>query len=391
MLAVTANWEITDGSLVPSRAAAADAWLGVIQRAAIRAGWSRAGRYQPVTEVCLVFAGDTFNWLATDIWAGRDRPWHGGRNGQDARMRAALAGLQASRLVVRTLRRWMGNGMPVPAAGLHGRPSARGMQTAALSVFMLAGDRDGWMSQLGVVAARLGIHAGEEWSDGAFMLRHGHDLDPTCHGSAAIELSTPGDRPPTLSESIMVELVVPFLVTLRSDPRAWHAARPKLARLVNTPLLGLPAAVADMLADVGLESGVGRVLHRLWHQAVGTWFTAARREMPIWGTEHDVLDGVAAWLDAGVMGSERVSLPMLVASLGTRSPLRRLATASVVLGHVASSAGVTGLGGAAMPELVVLRREGGLGWREHLGTPPVGAGIVAVGGMAGGNGCVDAA
>ena len=129
MLAVTANWEITDGSLVPSRAAAADAWLGVIQRAAIRAGWSRAGRYQPVTEVCLVFAGDTFNWLATDIWAGRDRPWHGGRNGQDARMRAALAGLQASRLVVRTLRRWMGNGMPVPAAGLHGRPSARGMQT----------------------------------------------------------------------------------------------------------------------------------------------------------------------------------------------------------------------------------------------------------------------
>jgi hypothetical protein len=32
-----------------------------------------------------------------------------------------------------------------------------------------------------------------------------------------------------------------------------------------------------------------------------------------------------------------------------------------------------------------------LGWREHLGTPPVGAGIVAVGGMAGGNGFVDAA
>ena len=113
--------------------------------------------------------------------------------------------------------------------------------------------------------------------------------------------------------------------------------------------------------------------------------------MPIWGTEHDVLEGVAAWLDAGVMGSERVSLPMLVASLGTRAPLRRLATASVVLGHVASSAGQTGLSGAAMPELVVLRRDGGLGWREHLGTPPVGAGIVAVGGMAGGNGFVDAA
>ena len=79
MLAVTANWAVSDGSLASPRADLACAWLETVRVAAIRAGCGPDGRYRPIEKITLVFAGDTLDLLLTDLWTGRDRPWHGGR------------------------------------------------------------------------------------------------------------------------------------------------------------------------------------------------------------------------------------------------------------------------------------------------------------------------
>ena len=123
MLAITANWGIGDGSLVDSRAGRAAVWLDAIRRAVVRAGWGRDGRYRPVDHVTLVFAGDTFDWLLSERWAGKDRPWHGGARAEEARAQVFEATVRAARPLLRTVAGWARRGLPVAAATPRGRPA----------------------------------------------------------------------------------------------------------------------------------------------------------------------------------------------------------------------------------------------------------------------------
>ncbi len=219
MLAVTANWMLTDGSLSGSRGGQASAWLEAIRRAIARTGCGRDGRYRPVAEVCLVFAGDTFDWLLSDSWGGGARPWHGGERGRRARLHAAARLLQGTRPAWRELASWGRRGLAVPAADGRGRPSTWAGHIISVRPVLLAGDRDWWVLEWAQRLGRYGIAVGEEWSDGIRQIRHGHDRDPLAWRAASI--ASAGDRQPTLAESLTLDLLVPFAVAVREEGRLW--------------------------------------------------------------------------------------------------------------------------------------------------------------------------
>jgi hypothetical protein len=370
MLAVTANWGIGDGSLADSRAARAAAWLEAIRRAIVRAGWGRDGRYRPLEEATLLFAGDTFDWLLSDRWAGRDRPWHGGARGEDARRGVAAASLWAALPALRTVARWSHAGLPVPAATPRDRPSEWAVQPVRIRPVLLAGDRDAWLTDHAATAARFGVATGEEWSDGQRHVRHGHDLDPLAHRAAAA--TGRGGRQPTLAESLMTDLVVPFAVAARCDSDLGPRVRPRLAALSAARPSQWPALVA------GIEPGgtEPEILRPTWQRAVAAWHRAAVRELPSCETEFDALGELAAWLDGG-----RADQPVPETIRRLDDPARgRLAAASLVA--------VTGR--PESPSLTCHRIDGQQ-WVESLGLPPPTSPVVAVGAGAAGSGFIDAA
>jgi hypothetical protein len=370
MLAITANWGIGDGSLADSRATAATRWLDAVRRAVVRAGWTREGRYRPIEEVTLLFAGDTFDWLLSERWSSRDRPWHGGARGEAARGHVAIESLRAARPVLRRLARWAGKGMPVPAATPRGRPSEWAEQVTRIRLVLLAGDRDAWLPDHAPFAARFGIATGEEWADGRRQVRHGHDLDPLSHREAAV--IGPSGRQPTLAESLATDLVVPFALAARGDANRWPQVRPRLAAMSAARPAGWPALVSGM-------AGEGRDGDRfwwLWQRAVAAWHQAARRELPTCETEFDALGTLAAWLDR-VPGDDAV--PEAIWRLGAAAD-RRPGGGAVV----AEPAGTD-------PPALCCRRGDGAEWVESLGERRPGPSIVAVGAGPGGSGFIDAA
>jgi len=385
MLAVTSNWLLSDGSLLPTEAAAATGWLAALRRAALRAGCGRDGRYQPVESICLVLAGDTLELLVSDVWSGRERPWHAGRRAAASRATALAAAIRAARPALRTLRRWRRQGLPVPAATAHGRPSLHRPQRVPLDVFLLTGDRDAWLGEAAGEASRLGIAVGDEWSASGISIRHGHDLDPLCHGGVAAGLP----RSPTLAESIAVDLVVPFAVAMREDRMVWPALRAALPAIAAAPPHALPEMIGRVPRAWAVGSRAGGRFSTAWRRSVAGWWTAARRDMPTWGAEHDAVDALAGWLEHAGAGDAGPP-PAAVACLEMPAA-RPPATGRIVLGHVPPSPGVTGLGDAGGPHLAVVHRSGGPGWREPLGRPVFRSGVVAIGFAPAGPAIVDAA
>jgi hypothetical protein len=385
MLAVTSNWLLSDGSLVPARAATATGWLAVLRRAVLRTGFGRDGRYRPVDSLCLVLAGDTFELLVSDVWAGQARPWHAGHRANAARARPLAAAARAARPAVQRLVRWRRRGLPVPVADAHGRPSLHRLRRIPLDIFMLAGDRDAWLVEAAREADRLGIAVGEEWSAGGIGIRHGHDLDPLCHAAVAAGLP----RPPTLAESIAVDLVVPFAVAVREDPVAWPALRGALAALAAASPAAMPAVIAGVARTWPAGSRSARRVLATWGRGVASWWATARRELPTSGTEYDVVDALAGWLERATTG-EAGQAPAAVAALEMLEP-RPPVAGRIVLGHVPSMAGVTGLGTAGGPHLAVVQRPGNPDWLESLGSAVVGSNVVAIGVAPAGQAIVDAA
>jgi len=370
MLAVTSNWAIHDGSLAVSRPAAASGWLEAVARALVRGGWCRDGRYRPLEEATLVFAGDTFDWLLSDAWAGRDRPWHGGSGGERARGRVARASIRAARPAVRTLVCWARQGLPVPAATPQGRPSTWATQPARLRVVVLAGDRDPWLADAAPVAHRLGLVVGEEWSDGVRHLRHGHDLDPIAH-RGGLTAGRAG-RQPTLAESLMTDLVVRFAVAARGLTTLWPHVRSRLCSLSAARPSQWPQIVAGLMA----EAGDGPRIGSLWQRAVAAWHLAAVRDLPACDAEFDALSGLAAWLD-------RIATDAKVPETVRR--LDRRAASCFAAGVI-----VAGTASAAAPTLVCHGQERAAR-EEPLGGVPAGSSIVAVGVRPAGRGIIDAA
>lgn len=370
MLAITANWAIGDGSLADSRAMAAARWLDAVRRAVVLAGWTRDGRYRPVEDLTLLFAGDTFDWLLSAGWSGRNRPWHGGARGEEARDRVAVGSFLAARPVLRALARWAGKGMAVPAATARGRPSEWAEQLTRIRLILLAGDRDAWLTDHASVAARFGIAAGEEWADARRQVRHGHDLDPLSHREAAV--LGPSGRQPTLAESLATDLVVPFAVAARGETNLWPQVRPRLATISATQPAGWPALVSGMAG----EGRDGQRVWWLWQRAVAAWYQAARGEVPTCETEFDALAALAAWLDR-VPGEDLV--PEAVQRLGP----------AVARGPSGGAVVAEPLG--ADPPSLCCRRDDGTEWVESLGERRPGPFIVAIGGGHTGSGFIDAA
>ena len=368
MLAITANWGIGDGSLADSRATRATAWLDAIRREIVRAGWGRDGRYCPVDEVTLIFAGDTFDWLLSARWDGVDRPWHGGARSEEVRGGVAVATIQAARPLLATMARWAGAGLPVPAATPQGRPSEWAKQTVRIRPVVLAGDRDSWLTDHAATAVRFRITTGQEWSDGRWHVRHGHDLDALTHGGAAVPR---GGRQPTLAESLLTDLVVRFAVAARCDAELWPLVRPRLAMLSAARLSQWPALIAGMAGDEQDR----RSAWSPWRRAVAAWHRAAVRELPSCETEFDALGEVAAWLDGARPGSP---VPDTIRRLDN-PPSHRVGTSIVA--------------GPAWPESPSLigHRSDGREWVEPLGGPPPTASVVAIGAGTAGSGFIDAA
>lgn len=390
MLAVTANWNVTDGTLAAPRTAAAQSWLATIRRAAIRAGFGRDGRYQAVESICLVFAGDTFDWLLSDAWSGCDRPWIGGPRGFAARTRVAAASLRAAGPVLRDLRRWIRTGVPLPAADARGRPSARAIRHTPIRVVMLAGDRDAWISggfgQEASTADRFGVLVGESWSDARVSIRHGHDLDPLWHAMAVTPMPATG-RPPTLGESLAVDLLVPFAMAVRAEAAMWLLAKSRIGLLAASPPWELPGGVAKLVAIQGPGGGLGRRLLSMWRRCVEAWHARVRRDPPLSDTAYDPLDALAAWLDTAASGHGS-PVPPSIARLAI--PRSTPAQSNTVLGHLPSSGAATWLGGAGGPWLAVVDRDEGPGWVELLGNVAASPSVVAIG-AGSGSGVVEAA
>jgi len=336
MLVVTANRAFSDGTLVPvrGRAAAAWTWLRDVRRGVVRGCFGRDGVYRPPRAVDLVLAGDTFDGFLSAAWCGRERPWHAGP--RTAAMRRDVLGGCARRAapLLGGLARLAGRGLDVPAADRRGRPSVAGMVRVPVRVVLLVGDRDRHLPEVAAaVVARGGVVA-PVWVAGTVAVRHGHEFDLACQGD---ETSTLADRPPTLAESVAVDLVVRFIVGLAAVGVDRRDVAPLVESLAEAAPGDLAAVVESWTAGPSgmvIDPASRRDVAAAWRRAVDGWVRETRRQSPDCGLPASPIEALAAWY----MGDSREALPPAVAALldrrppaaaGGRDEVGRL----VVLGH----------------------------------------------------------
>lgn len=331
MLVVATNVGITDGTLV--RSAAASAGLVVaVERAAVRAGFGRDGRYAPLDRVDVVLAGDTFDWLVSSTWCGDVKPWHGGTAARAARARVAHAAMARGRRFVTAALRWARRGIAVPAADGRGRPRLGQSLRVPVQVIALAGDRDPWLGEYAAAAARHGIAVGECWSDDSVLVRHGHELDPGARRSAA-----GGQGQPTLAESVAVDLVARFAFAALRIPEASPWVQRLVRMLAASRAAEIPLRVAEWAAAATGQPDATVAVARLddlWRTTVAAWLAAAQRCVPCCEVEFDYLSSLAAWLDGAFRGDAATAIPAAIhritAPPGTGDDPRPM---RLVLGH----------------------------------------------------------
>jgi len=272
MIVVTANWEIGDGSLWPGPAASMmGRFAAEVTRAAVRAGWRSDGRYDPVPRVDVVFAGDTFDWLASREWLGRSRPWQRGVASLAIRERVIAGTLRAGRGIVRGMLALVRRGVLVPRGDRHGRPVPAALVRIPVGLSLLEGNLDAGLSREAArtSAARYGIGVGAAWQAGSVRVVHGDRTDPLWITQAA-----PGTGP-SLGESLRVDLVGRFIA---SDPIGdidADARRSLFAVLRAADPLGLADGLAAWLVTGRDIAATGRV-RDAWQRSVAAWHRAAR-------------------------------------------------------------------------------------------------------------------
>ncbi len=248
MLVCSANWLLTDGSL-SRRPAVRDVWALIqwLRAVAARAGFRSDGRYQPVDRVDLVLAGDTLDMLTSTRWHDCVRPWHTTETANQRRRTIAHESMRRGRRVVAVLRQLHQRGLSVPSATPLMRPSTTCQSHVPVRIAILAGDRDQWILRFGQEPSQLPWvpAAWTRWGEDAeVVIAHGHRFDP----AAACSMTTE-PRPPSVAESLAVDLVVPFLSQLR---------RKKL-RIVPRSRRGFSPGTADLaLAVPHIRAGVLR-------------------------------------------------------------------------------------------------------------------------------------
>jgi hypothetical protein len=340
MLVVTANWSITDGTLVdpPGRSQCAK-FLADIRRSAARAGIRRDGGYRPVDRVDVVLAGDTFDWLLTAAWLGHERPWQPRARRGAARDRVMHATLKRGMRLLGRLGRLTREGLSVPGADGRGRPLLGSHVKVPVRVVMLTGDRDAGLEEPRSVewAERFGIAVGRSWNDAPVAIAHGHATDPLC-GSALCDAI---DRPPTLHESLSVDLFARFASMLHDMEPATLARRVMAVLVADCPLDASVRLQAwlDRAGDIGTLSQESRDrVEAAWRRAIDAWHRRARRDVPTTDFQFDAVDALATWLRRSPEAMDAAG-PCVVAAAGIAHRESPPEASIVVFGHrVAGSA-----------------------------------------------------
>ncbi|MGI9177262.1 MAG: hypothetical protein ACR2IT_05335 [Pirellulales bacterium] len=306
MLVVTSNWALGDATLFRGGGWQA-ALPGAVHRAAIRGGFRDDGTYRPIESLDLVIAGDTFDWLASAAWCGRSRPWHSGGHARETLLGIAHGSLRSARRLLATVTRWADRGLAVPAADTRSRPAGREV-TVPVRVTLLAGDRDAALADVARHLPRQPFAIGESWSDDTLTIRHGHDLDPACRRADDEDARSSGGRPPTLAESVGIDLVVRFAAAARRRVPELPGMGRLLRGLACAKPVDLPFTIATWRADVeGDRPGCveqARVISSTWRRAVAEWLSEARREVPACEVEFDAVHCLAAWLDGAFRSND---------------------------------------------------------------------------------------
>lgn len=280
MLAVTTRWAIGDGTVHagPSRGSMGE-FFKATRRAAWRAGFQRDGTYRPIDSVQLVFAGDTCDGLCSRHWRDAARPWRLGRRSADAAERVAAGTARAGRRAWAIVQRMMRAGIAVPAADEHRRPVLGRFLSARVEVCCLWGGSDRVLERTAVAlaAARAGVRLGTEY---------GPDTETR---------PLPVDRPPTLRESVAVDLLVDFAAALIDLPAARPSVPRRLHRLAAAPLVDMPRHVETWATGCGLE-----VVREVWRAAVGRWHARTRVDAPESPAPFSVAEPVAEWFERGL-------------------------------------------------------------------------------------------
>lgn len=330
MLVVTANWGFTDGSLVAAagRARSARSWLQSVRSAVIRAGFGRDGAYRSPDTLEIVLAGDTFDCLTSATWRGPARPWHGGaRAAAERRNVLGRCARRAAPLLARLIR-LVDRGLPVPAADRRGRPATAVTRQVPVRVAVLTGDRDSCLAEVAPEVTAKGGVVTTVWDDGLALVRHGHEFDPACHLE---EPWSAGDRPPTLAESVAVDLVVRFLAGIGGAAR--NAAL--VESLVEARVAEIPAVFAAWRAAGDATAAAAglpwRDVATAWRRAVDAWVRAARHDPPECGIAASPVETLAAWFTGMAAVPPPRSLGWLLeGGLGAGGGA---GTQAVVLGH----------------------------------------------------------
>jgi len=293
MIVVTANWEISDGTIWPSATGGVVArFIAALTRAAVRGGWRHDGSYAPLDRVDVVLAGDTFDWLASRAWLGPVRPWHRGGRQRKIHAEVVAAALRHGRRCFAPLLRTLRRGICVPQADRRGRPVVGPSTVVPVGVTLLAGNLDKppccqWPRSL---ASRLGFGVGHAWSTDGIVIRHGHGHDPLWG-----EGSSSGDDPePCLGEVVRVDLLGRFATRPEVAALPGIERRRFLAELKGEHPLAAAAAVGKWMTFLG-----GTVaLSDAWLASVEAWHRSARATGIRLDAPFDVIDALASRLTA---------------------------------------------------------------------------------------------
>ena len=330
MLVVTANWAIGDGTLWrrPLRGLLPRAW-GSLQRAALRAGFRSDGRYEPVERIDMVFAGDTFDLLGSRRWADREhRPWHRSRAATGIRRRVATAAMRRAAGLTRLARHLLAAGLTVPAATPQGRPHLRMPVRVPVSLTLLAGDRDGWLTPTRDWPA--GLHWAFRWSGDRWQVEHGQRFDPL-QGTGG---GRPGE-PPSLVQSLAVGLIARFAATVKGWlPRSSGSLR----LLADSHPLDLADAFWHLLLPRLAVGSIDRAdrLADDWKRCVSAWQREAACEQVDVAADFDFTSRLAAVLASpGSPGRAAGLLADLCGpAAGHRQPAASPPESGLILGHL---------------------------------------------------------
>lgn len=362
MIVVTANWAIGDGTLAPAVSPSLHGLAAAIHRAVVRAGVRADGVYRPIDRLDLVLAGDTFDWLLSGEWLGGVKPWHGSVASREVASRIARRSFHCGRAALVPLIRWARQGLEVPAARCGGRHVG-----VPVRISILTGDRDDAVEEL-LAENRDVVSVGRRWDDGRVTIRHGHEFDPVCAPMGDGMAGTCG-RPPTLAESVTVDLVARFGAMLGPE------GRPLVRRLTSVGVLRIPREIAAWLAAQG--AGSRARIGNDWRKTVDAWWRQARRSVPTAEVEFDAVDALAAWFQTAAADAGR--LCPRAAGLSGLLPGSVPGAVGTVFGHLdGDGASGSAVGLAGEPRTVACRTARGWPRWESIVEHEVGSAVITI-------------